>query len=134
MLSHHDPRVVNYAVKIYEAMLDSWVGGAPKKGVGKKAGGGKGGGEEAGEALQVALIEQACVPLLFTMCRVGSRKYSPTFFVCEKVLKALVRKVADFESNKEKVSETDKQTNCVFSTLSLLLTSSPRRCSRALVG
>ena len=45
MLSHHDPRVVNYAVKIYEAMLDSWVGGAPKKGVGKKAGGGKGGGE-----------------------------------------------------------------------------------------
>lgn len=127
MLSHHDSRVVNYAVKIYEAMLDSWVGGVPKKGVGKK-------GEEAGEALQVALIEQACVPLLFTMCRVGSRKYSPTFFVCEKVLKALVRKVADFESNKEKVSETDKQTSCGLSTLSLLLTSSPRRCSRALVG
>ena len=69
----------------------------------KKEAGEDKGGEDDGESLHVALIEQACVPPLFIMSRVGSRKYSPSFFVCEKVLKSLIAKVSDVQSNKEKV-------------------------------
>ncbi|GMI04094.1 hypothetical protein TrVE_jg11222 [Triparma verrucosa] len=77
MLAHYDSTVRSYAVAVFDVLLKKF---------------------EGGEDMQMALIEQACVPSLFVMCKVGKRQYSPSFFVAQKVLTRLSKMVAEDEA------------------------------------
>ena len=63
-----------YAVQVFNALLKNF---------------------ESGDDMQTALIEQACVPPLFLISKVGRRDFSPSYFVASKVLSSLSRKIAD---------------------------------------